>query len=121
MLPAERRVRRREEFAAAVRDGRRTAGAGIVVHAATGSADRPARAGFVVGRTVGDAVTRNRLRRQLRHLMTHHLDGMPAGTDLVVRALPGAARLSRRELAGSLSRLLDRSVASGAGPLGAGS
>jgi ribonuclease P protein component len=115
MLPAERRVRRREDFAAAVRDGRRTPGAGIVVHAVTGPSDRPPRAGFVVGRVVGDAVTRNRMRRQLRHLMAAHLDRIPAGTDLVVRALPSAARLSRQELAGSLSRVLDRAVAAGAG------
>jgi ribonuclease P protein component len=113
MLPAERRVRRREDFAAAVRGGRRTAGSGMVVHAVAGPADRPARAGFVVGRVVGDAVTRNRVRRRLRHLMARHLDGIPAGTDLVVRALPSAARLSRRELAGSLSGLLERSVATG--------
>jgi ribonuclease P protein component len=54
----------------------------------------------VVSRAVGGAVVRNRVRRRLRHLVRDHLDQVPAGSALVVRALPAAAtapyaRLSR--------------------------
>jgi ribonuclease P protein component len=49
------------------------------------------RVGFVVARSVGNAVTRNRVRRRLQHLAAAQLDQTPAGTDLVVRALPRAA------------------------------
>jgi ribonuclease P protein component len=114
MLPAERRVRRREDFAAAVRDGRRAGLPGLVVHAGSTTHSGPARAGFVIGRPVGNAVTRNRLRRQLRHLIGPRLGELAPGTDIVVRVLPAAAGLSRRELAVTLSALLDRSLRSAA-------
>jgi ribonuclease P protein component len=53
-------------------------------------ADR-VRVGFVVGKAVGSAVTRNRVRRQLRHLAAAQVPGTPAAVDVVVRALPRAA------------------------------
>ncbi|MEV4753969.1 ribonuclease P protein component [Micromonospora sp. NPDC049559] len=62
----------------------------------------PARAGFVVSRAVGNAVARNSVRRRLRHLVRERLAGLPAGTTLVVRALPGAADLSYARLGADL-------------------
>ena len=49
------------------------------------------RVGFIVGRPVGNAVTRNRVKRRLRHLAAQHLASTPADMDLVIRALPRAA------------------------------
>jgi ribonuclease P protein component len=49
------------------------------------------RVGFVVSRAVGNAVMRNRVKRRLRHLAAPHIDQLPAGTGVVVRALPRAA------------------------------
>lgn len=103
MLATGHRLRRRGEFAATVRAGRRIGRGTLVVHLLPGPADAPdapARAGFVVSRAVGGAVVRNRVRRRLRHLVRDHLDHLPAGSALVVRALPAAAtapyaRLSR--------------------------
>lgn len=45
--------------------------------------------GFVVSKKVGGAVTRNRVKRRLRHLTAQMTSPFP--TDVVVRALPGAA------------------------------
>ena len=47
--------------------------------------------GMVVSKAVGNAVTRNRVKRRLRHLAAEQLDRTPSGTDVVVRALPPAA------------------------------
>jgi len=47
--------------------------------------------GFVVSRAVGNAVTRNRVKRRLRHLAAKRIPTTPTGTDLVVRALPRSA------------------------------
>ena len=58
----------------------------------------PARAGFVVSRSVGGAVVRNQVKRRLRHLVRDRLAGLPAGTRLVVRALPSAADRSYEDL-----------------------
>ncbi|HTJ67237.1 MAG TPA: ribonuclease P protein component [Actinospica sp.] len=122
MLPSESRVRRGDEFARAIRAGRRSGRAHLVAYlAAADVAERSenaideartgpgARAGFVVSKAVGNAVVRNRVRRRLRHLCAARLDALPAGSILVVRALPPAAdadsALLGRELDAALERL----------------
>ena len=45
----------------------------------------------MVGKTVGNAVTRNRVRRRLRHLAAAELARTSAPVSVVVRALPRAA------------------------------
>jgi ribonuclease P protein component len=108
VLPAERRVRRREDFTATVRRGRRVGATGLVVHVVADNGATPARAGFIVSRAVGSSVTRNRVRRQLRHLIAPHLAELPAGTDVVVRVMPAAAQRSGAELGETLDGLLTR-------------
>ena len=49
------------------------------------------RVGFVVSGALGNAVTRNRVKRRLRHLAAAHVADTPVGIDIVVRALPRAA------------------------------
>ena len=66
----------------------------------------PARAGFVVSKTVGGAVVRNKVKRRLRHLVRSHLADLPSGTDLVVRALPSASGRSFVELGDDLSQAI---------------
>jgi ribonuclease P protein component len=109
VLPAERRVRRREDFIATVGQGRRVGARELVVHRAQTAGRRSARAGFIVGRGVGSAVVRNRVRRRLRHLMATRLARLPDGTMIVVRANPPAAGVSAAELGASLDALLARS------------
>lgn len=73
-----------------VRDGVRVARRTLVVHALPRSAP-PSRAGFVVSRAVGNAVTRNRVKRRLRHLVAAVLPPDAPAVDVVVRALPAAS------------------------------
>jgi len=84
-------MRNSDDFRAVTRSGVRVGRPTLVVHAGR-VADRDlVRIGFVVSKQVGNAVTRNRVKRRLRHLATAQLAGTPAGVDLVVRALPRAA------------------------------
>ena len=68
------------------------------------------RAGFVVGRAVGNSVVRHRVTRRLRAIVLGQLDRLPPTADLVVRARPEAAAASsvelRRDLTAGLDRLL---------------
>jgi ribonuclease P protein component len=116
VLPAAHRLRQRTDFAAAVRHGRRAGRPLLVVHlassdSASSSLDlRQARAGFVVARTVGGAVSRNQVRRRLRHLLAARIDVLPPGSRLVVRALPAAASATSAQLAVDLDAALARCI-----------
>ncbi|WP_319463192.1 ribonuclease P protein component [Micromonospora sp. RTP1Z1] len=133
MLAAAQRLRRSDDFAAAVRGGRRVGRGAVVAHltlpTTTGSTattspeparnigaetSAPSRAGFVVSKAVGNAVVRNKVRRRLRHLVRERLDQLPAGSTLVVRALPAAAEASYARLGADL----DAAVAAARAPRG---
>jgi ribonuclease P protein component len=112
VLPAQHRLRHGADFAAAVRaaGGARSGSRLIVVHAnqTDARAGHPPRVGFVVSKAVGSAVVRNRTKRRLRALVSQRLDGVPTGTDLVIRANPLAAQASSQELGADLDALLAR-------------
>ncbi len=133
MLAAAQRLRRSNDFAAAVRGGRRVGRGAVVVHltlpepigtTATLSPEparrsgaetsAPSRAGFVVSKAVGGAVVRNKVRRRLRHLVRERLAELPAGTTLVVRALPAAADATYARLGADL----DAAIAAARAPRG---
>jgi ribonuclease P protein component len=61
-----------------------------------------------VSKAVGGAVTRNRTKRVLRHLVAARLAGMPDNLDLVVRANPVAGQAATADLAAELDGLLPR-------------
>ncbi|MCL2454156.1 MAG: ribonuclease P protein component [Micrococcales bacterium] len=94
-------MRRSADFARTVRDGARSGRQTLVVHLVHDDQDAGARVGFVVPRSVGGAVVRNKVKRRLRAIVA---DRLPAfgGDDVVVRALPGAAEVSMRRLADDL-------------------
>jgi ribonuclease P protein component len=114
-------LRLRTDFAATLRAGRGRAGSSagpalLVVHLAhdagddADGGDRQPRAGFVVSRAVGGAVVRNRVRRRVRHLVAARLDRFPAGSRIVVRALPPAATASGAQLRDALDSALDSAL-----------
>lgn len=110
MLPAGQRLRRRRDFATAVRRGQRAGRSRLVVHLHAPTVaphlSAPVRAGLVVNRAVGGAVTRNTVRRRLRHLLAARLDMLPPGSLLVIRALPPAAQADSAQLAADLDAAL---------------
>jgi ribonuclease P protein component len=78
-------------FASAVRSGRRAGTRTLVLHSGSAADSTEPRVGFVVSRSVGNAVTRNRVKRRLRALARERLTSLPGSAVLVVRALPAAA------------------------------
>ena len=79
------RIRDRQTFAALRRRGRRVRRGPLTVTWLPGLEDRPPQAAFVVGRTVGGAVTRNRVRRRLRAALRElqAAGRLPAGSYLL--------------------------------------
>ena len=103
MLPRSLRMRSSKDFRQTTRRGVRVSRPTLVVHAVhfdqghfdqgqleEGNVEDGTRIGLVVSSAVGNAVTRNRVKRRLRHLAAAHVADTPAGIGIVVRALPRA-------------------------------
>jgi ribonuclease P protein component len=94
MLPRSLRMRSSKDFRQTTRRGVRVSRPTLVVHAVR--LNDGTRVGLVVSSALGNAVTRNRVKRRLRHLAAAQVTDSPvtdspAGTGVVVRALPRAA------------------------------
>jgi ribonuclease P protein component len=110
VLPAAARLRRSEDFREVMRRGSRAGRRRLVVHALVPNppASTDTRAGFVVSKAVGNSVVRHRVSRRLRHLVADRLGTVPAGSSLVIRALPPAAKASSAELGADIDAALRR-------------
>ena len=87
MLPQHHRLRKSAEFVSVIKGGRRVNRPTLVLYAQPSEVSR---CGVIVGKTVGGAVQRNRVKRVLRHGMAQLIDHSNP-MDIVVRALPYAA------------------------------
>jgi len=85
------RLSRSRDFEAVYRHGRSVSTRSLTLHwfARDETGDGVARLGLAVPRAVGPAVTRNRLKRQLREVWTQLADEVPPGRDYVLAARPG--------------------------------
>ena len=105
-------MRNSEDFSTTVRHGVKAGRMHLVVHVLPGAAgDSAPEVGFVVSRSVGSAVVRNRVKRRLRHLMREHVRRLPAGCRVVVRALPPAGDVEAATLDADLEAALHRAGA----------
>ncbi|OUE23741.1 ribonuclease P [Clavibacter michiganensis] len=77
------------DYRTVVRRGRRSTTGTAVVSVLVGSADDPTRFGFIVSKKVGNAVTRNLVRRRLKAVSAGLLPTLPSGLSVVIRVLPG--------------------------------
>lgn len=116
MTPEIRRLKRRAEFQAVARLGRKWVMPGVVVQAMKrGSArnadipDTVIRTGFTASRRVGGAVVRNRAKRRLRALARELLPGGCAGGyDVVFIARGGMSGRDHEELKADMAKCLKK-------------
>ncbi|WP_156755399.1 ribonuclease P protein component [Actinokineospora pegani] len=126
MLPAASRLTSGADFRTVTRRGRRAGRPRLVLHALSQGSQAPVstpvpeadprahrtsgapRVGFVVSKAVGNSVVRHRVSRRLRHVVRDRLGTLPAGSALVVRALPMAAAASSAELGRDFDAALRR-------------
>jgi ribonuclease P protein component len=90
-----RRLSRSGEFERVYREGRSHASRYLVLHAfPRPEDDGPPRLGVSVGRKLGGAVERNRVKRLLRNAFWASADDLAGGHDFVIVARPDAGRLA---------------------------
>lgn len=108
-FPRARRVRKRLDYLRIQNQGRRISTPHFLVFTlpSTAAADAPTRFGITVSRKVGDAVTRNRVKRWIRESCRRWSD-VPPRLDVVVVARPQAATLGFAPTSAELASLTKR-------------
>jgi ribonuclease P protein component len=111
-----RRLSRSGDFDRVYREGDSRANRFLVVYSFTRREDEPdrgARLGLSVGRKIGKAVTRNKVRRAVREAFWELSELIQPGRDYVIVARPGAEALLEREgqdgIRASLAELMEAS------------
>jgi ribonuclease P protein component len=98
--PKRRRLSRSAEFERVYRQGRSKGNRYLVLYAfprADEESQEGPRLGLSVGRRVGGAVDRTRVKRVLREAFWEEAERLPAGSDYVVVARPESLALTERE------------------------
>ena len=109
MLPRAHRMVDPADFTAAIRQGTRAGDPLVVVHVRADEERNSRLVGFVVPkREIKRANGRNRVKRQLRHLMRERIADLPEGSRVVVRASNKALGVPCEELGEHVDRVLAR-------------
>ena len=113
-MPRSKRTRLTDspEFERVYRQGAAYRGRLFSVHAFPNEFGTP-RLGLSVSRRVGNAVTRNTVRRRLREVFHASFDEVPGSWDLVVSARPEASEAGLDELRQEFARSLRKLEESG--------
>jgi ribonuclease P protein component len=96
-----------DDYRRLVRRGRRQTTAHAVLYSLHSDEATEPRFGFIIAKTVGIAVNRNRVRRRLKSVAFEKLPNIAPGTEIVIRALPGAAQADWTTLHSEISDALD--------------
>jgi ribonuclease P protein component len=94
------RLSRSRDFDAVYRRGRSVSTRHFVLHTfareEAAAADEP-RVGFAVPKSAGNAVARNRIKRQLREIWRERIVELPHDSDFVLVARPGVAEAAEAQ------------------------
>jgi ribonuclease P protein component len=110
VLKRANRVVTAGDFRSTVRKGRRVTTPHALLYIARREPSDVTRVGFIVSKSVGNAVTRNLVTRRLRAIGHEVVLSRPTGTDLIIRALPGSPGVSWTSLQSEILSGLERSA-----------
>ena len=111
------RLSRSRDFDAVYRQGRSVSTRYLVLYSFTREDDVAAgepRLGLAVPKAAGNAVTRNRIKRQLRELWRDRLGRITPGRDYVLIVRPGLPEATEAQGAGWLAERVDEVLAKAA-------
>ena len=104
-FPKEERIRRRVDFLKIFREGTKSRTAHFwISFRPNGLSHR--RLGIAIGKKVGPAVIRNRLKRRIREFYRQNKEFFPEGADFVITAKEDSGHLDFRQVANELKEVL---------------
>jgi ribonuclease P protein component len=109
VLTKANRITAADDYRGVVRRGVRFVGANTVLYVRKNPEGGQPRFGFIVAKTVGNAVTRNLVRRRLKAICYSSLASSAPGSDIVIRALPPSATAPWPDLDAEVRRSLRKS------------
>lgn len=110
----EDRLRKRTEFEACYASGVRVSQRHLVLYLLSRPEGSRSRLGVSVSRKVGDAVTRNRVKRRLKEIFRKSREPLAGfASEVVVNARPSAARALYRDLEHDYRCAVERALARG--------
>lgn len=114
-LPRHERLRGRDCVGRLFREGARGA-AGKVAARALPNASGDTRVAAVAGKTLGNAVERNRMRRLLRAAYRMRKDNLPRGWDIALVARPGLLEATWRDVTRDVGLAIERALREASAP-----
>lgn len=101
------RLLRHSDFERVYKKGRRHFAAHMTVFYLLREPDEGLRVGFTVGRVLGSAVERNRMKRRLRESVRLHWPGTPVPMDVVINPKKSVLKLEFAELGKEISQAFE--------------
>jgi ribonuclease P protein component len=113
VLPRNARLTSPDDFARTTKNGFRVTSKSLVGYLYLTGSTMPAICGLIISKSVGGSVVRHRVARQLRHCLQDHLNELPLGALVVIRALPRSTTTNfKEELSTLIPKLVQKSKVS---------
>lgn len=105
-MKKELRIKKNKDFQEAFKKGRSFANRQFVVYVLEKEGEAPFRIGLSVSKKLGNAVTRNQIKRYIRQAVFELKDSLKTGMDYVIIARKPAAEMDFFEVKKSLTHVL---------------
>ncbi|MTH54166.1 ribonuclease P protein component [Bacillus mangrovi] len=102
------RIKRNEDFQQVFKKGRSIANRQFVLYTLHRDEEKEFRLGLSVSKKIGNAVTRNRVKRLVKQIFLEEKDFLSKGKDYIVIARKPAAEMSYEEVRSSLFHLFNK-------------
>lgn len=104
-FPREARLLKHADFQAVYKNGRKHFSGNMMAFYRQTDRDAGARVGFTVGKVLGGAVVRNRIRRRMRSAVRQHLRELAAPVDLVLHPRKSVLTLKFAQLDAEIAQV----------------
>lgn len=102
------RVKKNKEFQTIFKNGRSMANRQFVIYVLEREDDDELRIGLSVSKKIGNAVTRNRIKRLIRQVFSEEKDRIAKNSDYIIIARKPTAEMSYYEVKSSLNHLFKK-------------